>query len=379
MKAHGLNPRIRKSPFFESSLKYGATEFHPYNGMWMPVGYDTPVNEYWNTVERAGLWDVGVQKIIEISGPDAESFTNLLTPRDIGKVKPGQCRYIFLTNQDGGVINDPVLLRIDSDRFWLSTADSDIYLWSKGVATYSGFDVDIQTPHVYPLQVQGPRSPDVVSSVFGEEVLDVPYYHWIRSSVKGIDVVISRTGFSSEVGFEVYLIGYDRGNELWEIIYEAGQPFGLSPGSPNRIRRIEGGVLDYGADILPINNPYELGMARLVNMDKDDFIGKAALQVIQERGTSQIMKGVFMDGEAFQKNNEHRWKAYDGHRQVGEITSAVHSPRLERNIGMILVEREFAELGTTLEVDTPEGRRSLEITTMPFIDPDKKLPRRPLR
>ena len=141
MKAHGLNPRIRKSPFFKSSLKYGATEFHPYNGMWMPVGYDTPINEYWNTVERAGLWDVGVQRCVEISGPDAEAFTNLLTPRDISKVAVGQCRYLILVNQDGGSLNDPVMLRMADDRFWLSTADADMYLWAKGVATFSGQDV----------------------------------------------------------------------------------------------------------------------------------------------------------------------------------------------------------------------------------------------
>lgn len=379
MKAHGLNPRIKKSPFFESTLKYGATEFHPYNGMWLPVGYDTPVNEYWNTIERAGLWDVGVQRIVEISGPDAETFMNLLTPRDVSQVAVGQCRYVFLTNQDGGVINDPVLLRMAPDRFWLSTADSDIYLWSKGVSTFSGLDVDIQTPQVYPLQVQGPKSPEIISAVFGDEILDLRYYHWMYSSVDGIDVVISRTGFSSEVGFEVYLMGYDRGNELYEIIYQAGKPLGLAPGSPNRIRRIEGGVLDYGSDILPVDNPIELGMQRLVNMDKGDFIGKSAIARIIEQGPQRMMMGAFMDGAAFEKNNEHRWKAYRGDVAAGEVTSAVYSPRLERNIGFVFADIEDAEPGVQMMVDTPEGRRKLEVTTLPFMDPDKAIPRRSLR
>ncbi|MBT8436162.1 MAG: glycine cleavage system protein T, partial [Gammaproteobacteria bacterium] len=182
----------------------------------MPVGYDTPINEYWNTVERAGLWDVAVQRCVEISGPDAEAFTNLLTPRDIRKVAVGQCRYLVMTNQDGGILNDPVMLRIADDRFWLSTADADMYLWAKGVATYSGHDVEIATPNVYPMQVQGPRSPDIISAVFGDAILDLKYYRWMNASVDGIDVVISRTGFSSEVGFEVYLLGYERGDELWE-------------------------------------------------------------------------------------------------------------------------------------------------------------------
>ena len=161
MKAHGLNPRIKKSPFFASSLKYGATEFHPYNNMWMPVGYDTPVNEYWRTIESATMWDVAVQKCVEISGPDAKEFVSLLTPRDISKVEPGKCRYIMMTHQDGGILNDPVMLCIEKDRYWLSTADSDMYLWSKGVAAFSNYDVKIDTPHVYPIQVQGPKSPEI--------------------------------------------------------------------------------------------------------------------------------------------------------------------------------------------------------------------------
>ena len=379
MKAHGLNPRIRKSPFFNSSLKYGATEFHPYNGMWMPVGYDTPVNEYWNTVERAGLWDVAVQRCVEISGPDAEAFLNLLTPRDISKVAVGQCRYVILTNQDGGVLNDPVMLRMANDRFWLSTADSDVYLWAKGVATFANYQVAIETPHVYPLQVQGPRSAEVVSAVFGDSILDLRYYHWMRSSVNGIDVVVSRTGYSSELGFEIYLLGYERGDELFERLMEAGQAFELRPGSPNRIRRIEGAVLDYGSDILSDNNPLELDMERLLDFGKPDFIGKAALERIRDQGIKRKLVGIVMDGEPFHKNNEHRWSVFSDRHRVGEVTSAVHSPRLSKNIGYALLDIEYAELGTALSVDTPEGRREVEVVSMPFIDPDKIIPRQSLR
>ena len=176
MKAHGLNPRIKKSPFFEKAVEYGATEFHPYNGMWMPVGYESPVNEYWNVLERASLWDVGVQKCAEIAGPDAEVFMQLLTPRDITTIEPGRCAYVFLTNQAGGVLNDPVMLRIAEDRFWLSTADSDMYLWVKGVSAFAGYEVEITTPHVYPMQLQGPRSAEIMVDVFGEEILDLRYY-----------------------------------------------------------------------------------------------------------------------------------------------------------------------------------------------------------
>ncbi len=366
MKAHGLNPRIKKSPFFEKAVEYGATEFHPYNGMWMPVGYDSPVNEYWNVLERASLWDVGVQKCVEIAGPDAEAFMQLLTPRDITTIEPGRCAYVFLTNQDGGVLNDPVMLRIAEDRFWLSTADSDIYLWAKGVSAFSGHEVEIATPHVYPMQLQGPRSAEIMVHVFGEEILDLRYYWWMRSSVDGIDVVISRTGYSSELGYEVYLLGEARGGELWEILMTAGQPYGISPGSPTRIRRIEGGVLDYASDITPDENPLELGLDRLIAWDTD-FLGKAALEKVRDEGVRRRLIGLFLDGPALQKNNEHRWPVTSASTKVGFVTNAVHSPRLDRNIAFAMIDVPFDANDTVLTVETVEGARSAERTTLPFI------------
>ena len=366
MKAHGLNPRIKKSPFFEKAVEYGATEFHPYNGMWMPVGYDSPVNEYWNVLERASLWDVGVQKCVEIAGPNAEAFMQLLTPRDITTIEPGRCAYVFLTNQDGGVLNDPVMLRLAEDRFWLSTADSDMYLWAKGVSAFAGHEVEITTPHVYPMQLQGPRSAEIMVDVFGEEILDLRYYWWMRSSVDGIDVVISRTGYSSELGYEVYLLGEARGGELWEILMTAGKPYGISPGSPNRIRRIEGGVLDYASDITPDENPLELGLDRLIAWDTE-FLGKAALEKVRDEGVRRRLIGLFLDGPALQKNNEHRWPVTSASTKVGFVTNAVHSPRLDRNIAFAMIDVPFDANDTVLTVETVEGVRSAERTTLPFI------------
>lgn len=379
MKAHGLNPRIRKSPFFEATIASGATEFHPYNGMWMPVGYDTPVNEYWNTIERAGLWDVAVQRVIEISGPDALAFMELLTPRAVSKAAVGQCRYIFLCNQDGGLLNDPVMLRVEENRFWICSADADVYMWAKGVSVFADMDVNIDTPHVYPMQIQGPASPKVVSALFGEDVLDLRYYRWMWVELDGRRFVLSRTGFSSEIGFELYLIGYDGGTGVWNRILEAGKPHGLSPGSPNRIRRIEGGVLDYGSDLTAAENPFEVGLGPRVDFDKGDFIGREALLKIAEEGPRRTIRGIFMDGSALQKNNEHRWPVLSGGRKVGGVSSAVHSPRLEKNIGFALLDIDHADSDEGLTVETAEGVRNIEFTTMPFIDPEKKIPRAALR
>ena len=344
----------------------------------MPVGYDSPINEYWNLITHAGLWDVTVQRVIEISGPDASAFMNLLTPRHIDGILPGQCRYVFLTNQDGGILNDPVMLKLADDRFWLSTADSDVYLWAKGVAVYSGLDAYITLPEVSTLQIQGPTSPRIVAEAFGDHLLDLRYYDWTRASLGGMDVIVSRTGYSSELGFEVYLSGHERGEELWDRLLTIGEPHGLKPGSPNRIRRIEGAVLDYGSDLDVHTNPYEVGLERLVALDKPyEFIGKAALEEISRTGPSRSLVGLLISGASFEKNNEHRWALSRHETPVGEVTAAVHSPRLESNIALA-----FVEAGTPhdeLMVDTPEGVRSAVVTALPFVDPDKTIPRQALR
>jgi glycine cleavage system aminomethyltransferase T len=366
VKEHGLNPRIKKSPFFDKAVEYGASEFHPYNGMWMPVGYDSPINEYWNVLERASLWDVGVEKCVEIAGPDAEAFMQLLTPRNISGIEAGRCAYVFLVNQDGGLLNDPVMLRMADDRFWLSTADADMYLWTKGVSVFAGLDVEINTPPVYPVQLQGPRSVEIMVDVFGDDILDLRYYHWTHGTTDGIEVIISRTGYSSELGYEIYLLGQDRGGDLWEILMAAGAPHGIAPGSPNRIRRIEGGVLDYASDMTPDENPLELGLERLIDWDKD-FLGKAALEKIRNEGVRRRLTGVFLDGPALEKNNEHRWPIVSDGQRVGFVTNSVHSPRLGRNIALAIIDVPFDANDAWLTVETVEGVRNAERTTLPFL------------
>ncbi|MEM8856903.1 MAG: glycine cleavage T C-terminal barrel domain-containing protein [Chloroflexota bacterium] len=380
MKRHALNPRILKSPFYESTLKYGAGSFVPYNGMWMPYNYGDMLGEYWATTEAVTLWDVSVQRIIEISGPDAFKFMSLLTPRDISKIKPGRCRHIIMTNADGGILNDPVMLCLANDRFWLSTADSDVLLWAQGVSVFAGMDVTIRAPEAYPVQLQGPNSPKVISALFGEEILDLGYYHCTPAEINGIPVIVSRTGFSAEVGFEIYLQDKSRGDELWEMIIAAGKPHGLVVSSPNRIRRTEAGILGYRADMLITDNPYQLGMERYVRLDKEGgFIGQAALKKIVAEGVSRKIVGIFIDGEPVEANNENRWPMSKDGQPAGELTSIVYSPRLKQNIGYAMLPIEHTQLGTTLTLHAPFGDRTAEVTTMPFIDKDKKVPRQKLR
>ncbi|MGH2538500.1 MAG: glycine cleavage system protein T, partial [Candidatus Promineifilaceae bacterium] len=252
--------RLRRTPFFEATQRAGARGYTAYNHMFFPINYDDLEAEYWKLIHDVTLWDVSVERQVEISGPDAYRFTSLLTPRDLSQCAVGQGRYVLITAEDGGILNDPVLLRLGENHFWLALADSDILLWAKGVALNAGMQVDISEPDVSPLQLQGPKSKDVAAALFGADVLALDYYHFLETELDGIPLVVTRTGWSGEVGYELYLRDGRFGAALWERVMAAGRPFGIAPAGPSDIRRIEAGILNYGADMTAENNPYEVGL-----------------------------------------------------------------------------------------------------------------------
>ena len=254
-----FNSRIRRSPYFEATRRYGCLAYSTYNHMFHPMYYDDPIDEYWKVVNHVTLWDVGVERQVEITGPDALAFTNLLTPRDLTKCAVGQCKYVVITADDGGLINDPVLLRLGENHFWLSLADSDVLLWARGVAVHAGLDVHIQEPDASPVQVQGPRSKQVMQALFGNQVLELAYYEFMETDLQGMPVIVARTGWTGEVGYEIYLRDSSRGDELWDTVMGAGQPYNIAPTGSSHIRRMEAGILNYGND-MSLDNPYEVGL-----------------------------------------------------------------------------------------------------------------------
>jgi len=370
----GFGTQIRKSPYFDATVRWGAQGFSVYNHMYIPRDFGSPEQNFWNLVNEAILCDVAVERQVEITGPDAAKFTQMLTPRDLSKVAVCQCKYVMITNAQGGVINDPILLRLGENHFWLSLADSDVLLWAQGLAINSGMDVTIGEPDVSPLQLQGPKSGEIMKTLFGEDIMDLRYY-WLREvDLDGIPLIVSRTGWSSELGYELYLRDGSRGDELWEKIMAAGVPFGLQPGHTSTIRRVEGGMLSYHADADAQTNPFELGLDRLMNLDMEaDFIGKAALRRIREEGVSRKQVGLILDAEPLQGPNTTFWAASKDGEVVGKITSAVYSPRLERNIALAMVSIECAEVGTELEVLMPQGLVQATVAEKPFFDPKKQL------
>ena len=373
-KNFGFGTQIRKSPYFDATVRWGASGFSVYNHMYIPRDFGNPEQNFWNLINKAILCDVSVERQVEITGPDAYKFIQLLTPRDLSKLSIGQCKYVLIVNNDGGVLNDPVLLRLAENHFWLSLADSDILLWAQGVAINSGLNVNIIEPDVSPLQLQGPNSGKIMTKLFGETIKDLKYY-WLKEfNIDGIPLIISRTGWSSELGYEIYLRDGSKGDELWEKIMDAGKDFDLKPGHTSSIRRIEGGMLSYHADADINTNPYELGLDRLVNLEIEaNFIGKTALKKIKSNGIKRKQIGLEINCPPLNSPNTTFWPLIFKSKNIGKITSAVYSPRLKKNIGLAMVDVRYSTIGNNLETFIDNEKINCMVVEKPFFDPKKKI------
>ena len=370
----GFGTQIRKSPYFDATVRWGAAGFSVYNHMYIPRDFGNPEQNFWNLVNDAILCDVAVERQVEITGPDAYKFIQLLTPRDLSNLSIGQCKYILITNHEGGILNDPVLLRLGQNHFWISLGDSDILLWAQGVAINSGLDVKINEPDVSPLQLQGPNSGKIIQKLFGDEVSNLKYY-WLKEvELDEIPLVVSRTGWSSELGYEIYLRDGSKGDLLWEKIMKAGKNFNLKPGHTSSIRRIEGAMLSYHADADINTNPYEVGLDRLVSLDNDiNFIGKEALKKINQNGIKRKQVGLILDCDPLKGPNTTFWELRKNDKIVGKITSAVYSPRLKKNIALAMVSIEESEIDNILYIKFSNSIVNAKIVDKPFYDPKKKI------
>ena len=364
--------RIRKSPYYDSTRKYGAKSFTIYNYMYMPTSYTSSEEEYVSLTNDVTMWDVAGERQIEINGPDAYNFVRTLTPRNLEKCEIGHCLYILLTGEDGCIINDAVLLRVKPDQFWISPGDSEVLLWIQGVAVNSGMDVNVFEPDVSPLQIGGPKAPQLIEKLFDEDHRDVGFYRAIETSLLGIPLVLARTGWSGEISYELYLRNHKLGEQLWEIVMEAGQEYNISPIAPNTIRSIEGGLLSFRSDVLKEDNPYTIGLGRLVDTNQSiNFIGKSALKKIEEEGTKRMLVGVILDGDPIKNPPEQFWPVIDHDLKIGHVSRCIYSPRLKKNIGFANVPTEFSKIDTNLSVISPEGKRSATVCKWPWFPAER--------
>ena len=368
----GFGTQIRKSPFFDATVRWGAKGFSTYNHMYIPRDFGDPEENFWNLINDAILCDVAVERQVQIKGPDAEKFVQMMTPRDLSTMDVGQCKYVILTNQYGGILNDPVLLKISDDCYWFSLADSDVLFWAQGLAATKKFDIDICEPDVSPLQLQGPKSREIMVDLFGEEIASLKYYWFKPFKLNGIDLIISRTGWSSELGYEIFLLNSKDGDKLYQTIMESGQHKGLKPGHTSTIRRIEGAMLSYHADMDINTNPFELGLDRFIDIDKDfDFVGKEALIEIKRQGVSRQQVGLEIKADPMPGPNTRFWEIKIKDNTVGKVTSAVYSPRLKKNIAFAMLEKRYSRIGTEVQVISESDVLPAEVVEKPFFDPAK--------
>jgi glycine cleavage system aminomethyltransferase T len=368
-----FSPRVRKSPFFQSTMKYGAKAFTVYNHMYLPVSFENTIADYNNLLQGVQLWDVGVERQVQIKGPDAASLIQFLTPRNIKKCTVGQAMYAPLLDFQGGFLNDPVMLKLAEDFYWLSIADGDSLLWVEAIAKGYNFNVKVEEPDVSPLQVQGPNSAKLMTKVFGEWVDDLGFYRFKEVTHDGIPMVIARMGYSRELCYEIFLQDYSKGNELWEMLWQAGQEFNISPGGPNIIFRLEGGILSYLADFDRTNNPFEVGLDWMIDLDQeDDFIGKEALREISQLGPTKKLMGAEIKGDPIESSNEDYLPVLIDEKRVGTMTAMVFSPRLKKNIAYVFLEIEHAKVGQEILISNSDQSLEGVVVELPWFDRAKK-------
>lgn len=369
----GIGSRIRKSPYYESNLKYGVTGFTVYNKMYLPTGFSSPENEYESLINDVTFGDFAAERQIEINGPDAHKFLCYVQPRNLEKFAIGACKYILLTDINGGIVNDACLLRLEEQKFWVSPGDGDVILWLQGIAINSGMDVSIHEPDVSPLQISGPKAGKLIQKIFNGEHDDLGYYKAKQTSLNDIPMVIARTGWSGELSYELYLQDRKLGNQLFELVKAAAEEFNGRVIAPNIIRTIEGGLLSFGGDFGREHNPFTIGLGRLVDLDQEiDFIGKDALKVIKETGVTEKLVGIELDGEPIIKAPENFWSVNNvDNEKIGRVSRAFFSPRLKKNIGLAIVDIDYADKETKFSVATPNGDLPSVVVSMPWFEADK--------
>lgn len=361
-----ISCRTRSTPFSAFNRQQGMKACTVYNHMLLPTVFRSVEQDYWHLKQHVQIWDVGVERQVEISGPDAFRLVQMMTPRDLGRAEIGQCLYAPLVDDAGGLINDPIIIKLDTERYWLSIADSDVMLWAKGLALGYGLDVRISEPQVWPLAVQGPKSDDLMARVFGEEVRAIRFFRSRPLRFQDHALLVARSGWSKQGGFEIYVDDAACGRALVVALWDAGQPFSVGAGCPNIIERIEGGLLSYGNDMTLANNPLEVGLEKYCQLDGAfDFIGKQALRQIRAKGPARKIRGLKIEALALDSCSE-PWPVMHEGRHIGSISSAAMSPGFNCGVALAMMDNGFWDQGLAVEVMTPSGQHRAIVYDLPF-------------
>ncbi len=364
-----MSRRIRRTPFTDKVEEYGVSGFTVVNHMLLPKSYKATLEEdYWHLRKHVQIWDVSCQRQVEITGPDSEKLIQYMTPRSIKNMEIGKCFYIPIIDENAGMINDSILLKLDKSKFWISVADSDVLLWSKGVAIGLGLKVLINEPDIYPLAIQGPKAESLMVSLFGEKIKSIKFFHFDVFNFQGVEHIISRSGYSKQDGFEIYFSGFKKGGQLWDSIWKAGEKLNISPGCPNLIDRIEAGLLSYGNEFNLENNPLECNFGKYCTENSEhNFIGKNSLEKIKKKGIEKKIMGIVFDGRVCASTNIPFPVYTKNKKRIGQITSCIYSPRLKKNIGLSMILKNYWNIGQEVIIEVPDDiEREGNVSSLPF-------------
>jgi dimethylsulfoniopropionate demethylase len=353
--------RLRRTPFSDGVEAAGVKAYTVYNHMLLPTVFRSVEEDYHHLKQAVQVWDVACERQVELRGPDAARLVQLLTPRDLRSMLPGQCYYVPIVDETGGMLNDPVAVKLAEDRWWISIADSDLLYWIKGLAYGYRLDVLVDEPDVSPLAVQGPRADDLMAAVFGDAVRDIRFFRFTHLDFQGHDMVVARSGYSKQGGFEIYVEGEELGMPLWNALMEAGKSMDVHAGCPNLIERIESGLLSYGNDMTDDNTPHECGLGKFCNTQTAiGCIGRDALLRVAKEGPVKQIRALEIDGPAV-PGCDRWWPLMHGARTVGRVSSAAWSPDFKTNVAIGMVRMTHWDDGTELTVETPAGPRQAKV------------------
>ncbi len=357
-KILSISRRTRSTPFSRRVETAGIKAYTVYNHMLLPTVFDSIEADYWHLCEQVQVWDVSCQRQVEIKGPDSTRLIQIMTPRDISRTAIGQCLYAPLCDEKGGLINDPVIIKLADDHWWLSIADSDVKLWAKGLANGYGLEVNISEPNIWPLAVQGPKAEELVARVFGDPVRNIRFFRSRMLEFRGTDMMVARSGYSKQGGFEIYLNDAALAEPLWDELFRLGADLNVQAGGPNLIERIESGLLSYGNEITDVNNPFECGLDAYIDLDADiESLSLPALRAIAGKHEN-LLVGLIFDQlmEIDSGDIEH------GGHDVGSISSHVWSPRHRKHLALSMMKRDYLADHTTVKVNGIQGT----ICDLPF-------------